>query len=450
MLSDDADWQAEFEVWLEPFLAALGHKARRGWAPLYLRGLLGPGARKSVEPLAQRVAPGAVQQLHHFVAASPWPVAPLEAVLAAKADELLGGPNAVLVIDDTALVKQGTHSVGVARQYCGQLGKRASCQALVSLTLARGEVPAPVALRLYLPEGWCTDAERRRRAGIPGDLGHRPKWRIALDELDRLLAAGVRFGCALADAGYGACAAFRRGLAERGLTYAVGVLATQKVYPLDVAMAAPVRRPTGRPPKHPIPSAASAPVKALFEGEDAPAWTTISWRRGTKGPLAAKFAARRVRVADGPANRCAQHLPGDAAWLVCEERVGGERKYYLANHPPDVPLATLAAAIKARWVCEQAHQQLKRELGLGHYEGRGWLGLHHHLVLAQIAFVFLQHLRLRGEKRPPVRAGRRPAAGAEPAGAAAPPAHAVRRGPADLPVLPAALLVSPARVKVAE
>ena len=144
---EDADWQAAFEVWLEPFLAAHGHKARRGWAPLYLRGLLGPGARKGVEPLAQRVAPGEVQQLHHFVSASPWPVEPLEAVVAAKADELVGGPDAVLVIDDTAPPKQGEHSVGVARQYCGRLGQRANCRVLVSLTLARGEVPAPVALR---------------------------------------------------------------------------------------------------------------------------------------------------------------------------------------------------------------------------------------------------------------------------------------------------------------
>jgi SRSO17 transposase len=445
---DEADWRAAFDAWLEPFLAALGHKARRGWAPLYLRGLLGPGARKSVEPLAQRVAPGAVPQLHHFVAASPWPVEPLEAVLTAKADELVGGPDAVLVIDATALPKQGKHSVGVARQHCGQLGKRANCQVLVSLTLARAEVPAPVALRLYLPEAWCRDAARRRRAGVPEDLGHRPKWRIALDELGRLLAAGVRFGCAVADAGYGACAAFRRGLAERGLTYAVGILPTQKVYPRDVTVAEPARRPTGRPPKHPIPSAASTPAKTLFEGEDAPAWITITWRAGTKGPLAAKFAALRVRVADGPANRRAQHLPGEAAWLVCEERAGGERKYYLANHPPGTPLAALAAAIKARWVCEQAHQQLKRELGLGHYEGRGWLGLHHHLVLAQIAFAFLQHLRLRGKK--PGRDRDRPAAGAEPAGHPAPPARPARPRPADLPVLPAPLPLSSTRVNLAE
>ena len=261
----------------------------------------------------------------------------------------------------------------------------------------------------------------------------------------------MRFGCAVADAdaGYGACAAFRRGLAERGLTYAVGILPTQKVDPRDVTVAEPARRPTGRPPKHPIPSAASTPAKTLFEGEDAPAWTTITWRAGTKGPLAAKFAALRVRVADGPADRRAQRLPGEAAWLVCEERAGGGRRYDLANHPPGTPLAALAAAIKARRVCEQAHRQLKRELGLGHYEGRGWLGLlHHHLVLARVAFAFLQHLRPRGKK--PGRGRDRPAAGAEPAGHPAPPARAARPRPADLPLLPPALVVSPARVNLAE
>jgi SRSO17 transposase len=440
-------WQAELDAWLAPFLARLRRSEQRRWAPLYVCGLLGPGERKSVEPIAGRVAPGEVQQLHHFVSSSPWPIAPLEAVLAAKADELVGGSNAVLVIDDTGLPKQGKHSVGVARQYCGQLGKRANCQVLVSLTLARGEVPVPVGLRLYLPEVWCADAARRSRTSIPQDLGHRPKWQIALDEADRLLAAGVRFGGVVADAGYGACAAFRRGLAERGLTFAVGVLAAQKVYPRDVTLTEPVRRRTGRPPKHAIPSAASVPVQDLFVGEGAPAFKPVTWRVGSKGPLAAEFAALRVRGADGPANRHAQHLPGEEAWLVCEKRAGGERKYYLSNHPDDAALADLATVIKARWVCEQAHQQLKQELGLGHYEGRGWIGLHHHLVLAQIAFAFLQYLRLREKK--PSRGGDRRRRPATPADAAASAASADRRAharPPALPLLPAVRRLSPALV----
>ena len=170
MIVADTSWQAEFETRLAPFLDRLARKEQRRWAPVYLRGLLGPGEREGVEPMAARVAPGDVQRLHHFVAASPWATAPLEEELVRQADRLVGGPDAVLVIDDTALVKQGKHSVGVARQYCGQLGKRANCQALVSLTLARAEVPVGVALRLFLPEAWAADAARRAKVGVPGTV----------------------------------------------------------------------------------------------------------------------------------------------------------------------------------------------------------------------------------------------------------------------------------------
>src|SRR3954470_17958294 len=221
-------WGAELERWLGPFLARLRRKAQRRWAPAYLRGLILPGERKSVEPMAARVAPGDTQQLHHFVSTSPWATAPLEDELVKAAGRLVGGPDAVLVVDDTALVKQGQHSVGVKRQYCGQLGKRANCQSLVSLTLARGEVPVGVGLRLFLPEDWCADAERRAAARVPDTVGYRPKWRIALDEIDRVLASGARFGSVLADAEYGRAAEFRRGLAERRLNFAVGIMPAQQ------------------------------------------------------------------------------------------------------------------------------------------------------------------------------------------------------------------------------
>ena len=445
MIVADTSWQAEFETWLAPFLDRLARKEQRRWAPVYLRGLLGPGERKSVEPMAARVAPGDVQQLHHFVAASPWATAPLEEELVRQADRLVGGPDAVLVIDDTALVKQGRHSVGVARQYCGELGKRANCQALVSLTLARAEVPVGVALRLFLPAAWAADAARRAKAGVPEAVPGRPKWRLALDELDRVRAAGARFGCTVADAEYGKAAAFRHGLSERGLLWAVGILPTQKVYPADVAVVPPPRA-TGRRPKHPRPSAASASAKDLVAALPEAAFRTVTWRRGTKGALRAEFAALRVRVADGPVAARARHLPGEAAWLVCERRSGGERKYYLTNHPDDTPLEVLAALIKARWVCEQAHQQLKDELGLDHFEGRSWTGLHHHALLTLIAFAFLQHLRLRGKNRR--RAGRAAAR----AVAARRPAAAARGrdpGPVALPALPAAHRLPSAFVKVA-
>src|ERR671928_1063540 len=234
-----AGWERELERWLEPFLDRLSRQAQRRWAPVYMKGLLLPGERKSVEPMAGRVAPGDVQQLHHFVSTSPWATAPLEDELAKAADRLVGGPDAVLVVDDTALVKQGRRSVGVKRQYRGQLGKKANCQSLVSLTLARAEVPVGVGLRLFLPEDWCADAARRAAARVPEAVAYRPKWRIALDEVDRVLAAGARFGCVLADAEYGRAAGFRAGLTERGLAFAVGVPPTQKGYPADVTPAAP-------------------------------------------------------------------------------------------------------------------------------------------------------------------------------------------------------------------
>ena len=412
-----------------------------------MKGLILPGERKSVEPMAARVAPGDLQQLHHFVSTSPWATAPLEDELVKAADRLVGGPDAVLAVDDTALVKQGRHSVGVKRQYCGQLGKKANCQSLVSLTLARAEVPVGVGLRLFLPEDWCADTARRTAAGVPETAEHRPKWKIALDEIDRVLAAGARFGHVSADAEYGKAAEFRHGLAERKLAYAVGILPAQKVYPADVTLAVPERRPTGRPRKHPAPSAASVAAAELLEARPE-AFRAISWRVGTKGPLRAEFAAMRVRVADGPTAARGRHLPGEEAWLVGEHRATGERKHYLSNLPAETPLEVLAASIKARWVCEQMHQQLKDELGLDHFEGRSWRGLHHHALLCQLAFAFLQHLRLGGEKNR--RRGRaRATAPAEPARHQAADRGRADPCPAALPALPAALRAPPPALKLA-
>src|SRR3954467_1131083 len=284
--SSGQGWAGELERWLEPFLARLRRQAQRRWAPVYLKGLILPGERKSVEPMAARVAPADTQQLHHFVSTSPWATAPLEDELVKAADRLVGGADAVLVVDDTALVKQGRHSVGVKRQYCGQLGKKANCQSLVSLTLARGEVPVGVGLRLFLPEDWCADAGRRAAAGVPETVAYRPKWKIALDEVDRVLAAGARFGWVLADAEYGRGAEFRAGLVERRLAYAVGILPVQQVYPADVTLALPERKATGRPRKHPGPSVASVAAGALIEA-----------RRG-RADRGAAGGVPRVLVAD--------------------------------------------------------------------------------------------------------------------------------------------------------
>jgi SRSO17 transposase len=390
------DWTGELERWLEPFLACLGNKTRRRMCPLYVAGLIGPGDRKSVQPMATRFAPGDYDQLHHFIGAGVWDAAPLEAELLVQADRLVGGQTAVLVIDDTALPKKGSHSVGVAPQYASALGKNTNCQTLVSATLARGEVPLMIGLRLFLPESWTSDAARLRQARVPAERqAFRTKPEIAIEEVDRIRGAGVQFGCVLADAGYGLSAPFRQALSARGLRWAVGIPFKQKVYPADVALVFPVAG-RGRPRKRHIPNSKSVAAETMLA--DAP-WRLLTWRRGTKGRLAARFAAIRVRVADGPPQRIrdmgAQHMPGEEVWLIGEHRSNGERKYYLSNLPSDTPLKVLAGTIKARWVCEQAHQQLKEELGLDHFEGRSWTGLHRHALMTMIAYAFLQSRRLK-------------------------------------------------------
>jgi SRSO17 transposase len=398
-MSTSVAWEHELQSWLEPFLKPLRHPARRRMCPLYVAGLIGPGARKSLQPIATRVAPADYDQLHHFVAVGPWDEAPLEAELLAQANRLVGGPDAILVIDDTALPKKGTHSVGVGPQYAGALGKKANCQSLVSLTLAKAEVPIPIVLRLFLPDTWIRDPGRLQHAGVPETFwAERSKPEIALTELQRVMQAGVSFGAVVTDAGYGISAPFRQALSALGLRWAVGTVRIQKAYPADVRMVASTTT-RGRPRKTLVPDAEAVSAEAMLAKAS---WRRITWRRGTKGPLRARFAAVRVRVADGPAvqlrGHAAQHLPGDEVWLVGEHRSSGERKYYLSNLPSDTTLKQLASLIKARWVCEQAHQQLKEELGLDHFEGRSWRGLHRHALLTLIAYLFLQHLRLRVAK----------------------------------------------------
>jgi SRSO17 transposase len=367
--------------------------------PLYVWGLIGPGERKSVQPMAERVALGDYDQLHHFIAAGVWDAGPAETELLVQADKLVGGSDAVLVIDDTAIPKKGTHSVGVAAQYASALGKTANCQTLVSLTLARGEVPVMLALRLFLPESWTSNRAQLDRAGVPAEYRTaRTKPELALVEIDRVISAGVRFGCVLADAGYGMSAPFRQGLTARKLAWAVGIPRHLKMYPADVQMIRPVT-PRGRPRQR-IPDTLSVAAEDVLATAK---WQNISWRTGTKGKLRARFAALRVRVADGSPQRIKdkthQHVPGEQAWLIGEHRTSGEKKYYLANLPAKTDLRTLAAAIKARWVCEQAHQQLKEELGLDHFEGRSWQGLHRHALMTMIAYAFLQYRRLATARR---------------------------------------------------
>ncbi len=411
----DENWKSDLERWLAPFIGALRHKTRARMCPAYVAGLIGAGDRKSVQPMAARDGDVGYDQLHHFIASGVWDAAPLEEALLAEAGRMVGGADAWLIIDDTALPKKGAHSVGVAPQYASSLGKTANCQSLVSLTLASREVPVMVGLRLFLPESWTSDPRRMAQARVPEDRqAAQSKPEIAIEEIDRVIASGARFGCVLADSGYGSSGPFRQALSARGLLWAVGLSRRQNVYPADVTLVFPVAK-TGKPRKYHIAEQSPVSAEAALASVK---WQKISWRRGTKGRLTCLFAARRVRVADGHKHRMrdqrVQRMPGEEVWLVGERRSTGEQKYYVSNLPPDVSLKKLAATIKARWVCEQAHQQLKEELGLDHFEGRSWTGLHRHALMTMIAYAFLQSRRLKAAGRK--KKSRGPAAATEHAG----------------------------------
>lgn len=329
-------------------------------------------------------------RLHHFVAAGVWDAEPLEAAL-------LGGEEAFLVVDDTALPKKGRHSVGVAPQYASALGKNANCQTMVSVTLARAEVPVMVGLRLFLPESWTSDPDRLARARVPeGRWAYRtkPENRARRDRPGarrrrtlRLRACRRRLRSERTVPSGPDPA--RAHLGRGGAPQAEG-LPGRRRYDL------PRRRPRATAPApHPRPDLGRG-----REGAGGPALATGQLEARHQGPARRRFAAMRVRVADGPTQRIhdlgAQHLPCEEVWLLGEHRSTGEKKYYLTNLPADTSLKQLAAAVKARWVCEQAHQQLKEELGLDHFEGRSWTGLHRHalMCMCMVAYAFLPHQRL--------------------------------------------------------
>lgn len=282
------DWRDDLEVWLAPFLAALRHKNRMRLCPAYVAGLIGPGDRKSVQPMAARNREFGYDQLHHFVADGVWESAPLEAVLLKEADRLVGDEAGYLVIDDTSLPKKGSHSVGVAPQYASSLGKTSNCQSLVSVTLASREVPVMVGLRLFLPESWTGDAERMKRVRVPAERQVAlTKPEIAIEEIDRVIASGARFGCVLADAGYGSSGQFREALSKRNLLWAVGISRRQNVYRADIGLIFP-EAATGRRRKYHVPDDVAVSSELMLADAK---WRKVSWRRGTKGKLTCQFAA---------------------------------------------------------------------------------------------------------------------------------------------------------------
>src|SRR3954454_4813759 len=362
-----------------------------------MAGLLLPGERKSVEPMAAKVDPRNVrsrhQSMHHFVADAPWEA---RDVIRAARDWALEqfdrhGPLQAWIIDDTGVPKKGTHSVGVARQYCGQLGKQDNCQVAVTLSVANDHASLPIAHHLYLPRPWADDPARRARAGVPDEVTFQTKPEIALAQFRAALQAGIRPATVLADAGYGVDTAFRDGISALGLPYVVGVQSTISLWPPGV-MPLPPRKwsGNGRPPSLIRRDGKRKPVSAkqLASSLPARAWRRVTWREGTNTTLTSRFAAIRVRPAHRDYNRT---TPRPEEWCLIEWPKGEPEptKYWLSTLPARMSRRALVDITKARWRIERDYQDLKQELGLGHYEGRGWRGFHHHATLCIAAYGFL-------------------------------------------------------------
>src|SRR5215212_10277865 len=415
-----ADWEERFDGYVERLGDVLGHADRRAPLRAYCTGLLLPGERKSVEPMAARVDPARVgaahQSLHHFVAKAAWGDATL---LEAVRDYALPalqerGPIRGWLVDDTGLPKKGKLSVGVARQYCGQLGKRENCQVAVTLSVANEHASLPIAYRLYLPEAWAADPARRALAGMPEEVAFATKPGIALEQIRRALADGVPPGVVVTDAGYGNDTDFRDGVTGLGLTYVAGVQGTTTLWPPGTGpLPARPWSGKGRPPKRLRRDPGHQPLAAegLAAGLPAGAWRTVTWREGTSGPLASRFAAVRVRPAHRDTTRCE---PRAEEWLLAEWPEGEDEptKYWLSTLPEATSLEDLVATARLRWRVERDFEELKQELGLGHFEGRGWRGFHHHAALCIAAYGFLVAERCRFSPpgwRPELEAPERPA-----------------------------------------
>lgn len=388
--------RARFEQFVDDILTPLGRRDRRHWSAVYVRGLLLDGERKSIEPLARRLPDGNVQALQQVVGQSPWPVEPVRERLGQHLAEALS-PGSAWVVDEVGFPKQGTHSVGVARQYSGTLGKVGNCQVAVSLHYTTEDGSLPVDWRLYLPERWTQDPARCRKAGVPADVRFQPKWELALACCDQALAWGIPPGVVLADAVYGKVTEFRTGLEARRLAYVVDIDPTLTVWTTPQRRTPVPARGRGRPPKPRYMGPPPESVATVATRLPARAWRTVRWREGTKGGLENRFAACRVQPAHGY-RAGAPELP--VGWLLIEwpPDADAPAKYWLSNLPPTTPLRRLVRWAKTRWRIEQDYRQAKRELGLDHYEGRSWLGWHHHVTLTMVAYGFLMLERLRTQK----------------------------------------------------
>jgi len=397
--------RARLDRFLRDLVEPLGRSERRHWAQIYIQGLLLDGQRKSVQPIAERIAGGDEQALNQFLNQSPWEVSEIQRRLARRlADD--GAEPVYWVIDETSFPKAGEHSVGVARQYCGALGKIANCQVAVSLHWSQNEVSYPVNWRLFLPEDWIKDPDRRREARIPAEVVHRTKQALALELIGQAQQWSLPIGTVLADSAYGNDFDFREALRARGLGYTVAVESNTTIWLEDPDV--PLPPPTGkkgRPRRHPL-LADLPPVFSLLEVAGrlpVSAWRTVSWRAGTKGPQTSRFALVKAWAAHGWKKPPKDPPARVQEWLLIEWPKDATQPcdYWLRWNPQTASAPTLRSAVHAgrgRWKIEQDYRELKDELGLDHFEGRGWLGWHHHVTLVSLAFCFLRSEQARSKK----------------------------------------------------
>ena len=402
-MTEICDLQDRFNNYIERLSQAIIHKDRKVPLHDYLFGLCLPGGRKSIEPMAARVDPTNVQakheSLHHLVAKSPWKD---EAVLhesicyALERIEDHGGVEA-WIVDDTGIRKKGNLSVGVARQYCGNIGKVDNCQNAVSVSLANELISIPAAYRLYLPEVWANNRQRCEKVGVPPSICFQTKWQIALDQIQSLQAKGYPQAPLLADAGYGNITMFREKLTEWEIPYIVGIDPETTVWEPNKGPLLPkAYSGRGRPPTLLRRTDQVRPISSMKFALSLPdiAWQTISWREGTKGVMKSRFSAMRVRPAHDDEKRDA---PRPTEWLLVEWPPNTEKptRFWLSTLPEDVPFDQMVRLAKMRWRIERDYEDLKGELGLDHYEGRNWRGFHHHATLCIAAYAFIANERMR-------------------------------------------------------
>jgi SRSO17 transposase len=395
--------EARFEAYCDVIVKALGHADRVTPARWYLRGLMLPGERKSIEPMAARVHPedvcSAHQSMHHLVADSDWSDRTLLSTVAAEVVPVLtqkGDAPCFWIIDDTGHRKYGRHSVGVARQYCGQLGKVDNCQVAVSLSLASAGGSVPLAYQLYLPREWTDDKARRKRAGVPEEITYATKGEIAWAQIEAALGSDIPRGTVLMDAGY-EDTVLRDRLTAHGLQYAVGIRPQTLLWWGEHQPGpTPPKQRTGRPRVRVVRNKAHQPISAIAIARALPArsYRTVTWREGTNANLSSRFARVRVRAAQAERERAEE-------WLLIEwpEGEAEPTKYFLCTLPANISFEALVDTVKTRWRIERDYLELKQELGLGHYEGRNWRGFHHHASLCMAAYGFLMLERLSGIKK---------------------------------------------------